>query len=62
MRYEVRQENGFYKVWDTENKFWITKDCPDKETADEICHDFNEMERKNFTSSGFPDFSRKHKK
>lgn len=62
MKFETRLEGSSYRVWDTKDKVWITKACPNKETADEICFDFNQMHRKNFTAIGMPDFSQKAKK
>lgn len=58
MRYEVKKENESYKVWDTKDNVWITKEIPSKQIADEICQDFNKMDNKDFTPIGMPDFSK----
>jgi hypothetical protein len=43
MRYEVKKEGNHFKVWDTKNQSWMTKNCPEG-IAKEICDDFNRME------------------
>lgn len=62
MRYEVKQENGIYKVYDTKDSVWITKEITSKQIADEICEDFNKMDNKDFSPIGMPDFSKTKKK
>lgn len=62
MTYEVKEENGNYKVWDTKKSLWITKEIPSKQIADEICEDFNKMDNKDFSPIGMPDFSKLKKK
>jgi hypothetical protein len=44
MKYEVKQFRNIFRVIDTTSKRSITKDIPDRETADEIAADFNEMD------------------
>jgi hypothetical protein len=44
MKYEVKQFSNIFRVIDTTSKRSITKDIPDRETADEIAADFNEMD------------------
>lgn len=58
-RYQAKPVQDNFKVWDNKTKVWITIEISDKEIADEICHDFNEMAKKNYKSIGLPDFSKK---
>jgi hypothetical protein len=44
MKYEVKQFRNIFRVIDTTSKRSITKDIPDRETADEIAADFNEID------------------
>jgi hypothetical protein len=44
MKYKVKQFRNIFRVIDTTSKRSITKDIPDRETADEIAADFNEMD------------------
>lgn len=59
-RYEVKEVDKSFKVWDNKGKVWITKEVPTKEIADEICNDFNAMDNKDFRPIGLPNFKYKN--
>jgi hypothetical protein len=54
MKYEVKQFRKIFRVIDTATKLSITIDIPDRETADDIAADFNEMDGGNMeTIAGY---------
>ena len=57
MRYEVKEDGKKLKVWDSKDKVWITKELPSIDIANEICHDFNAMDNKDFRPIRLPNFS-----
>ena len=56
MRYEVKEEGKILRVWDNQDKLWITKELPSMAIANEIADDFNKMENKDFRPIGLPNF------
>lgn len=58
MRFQTKNVNGVFRVMDTVDGKYITKDIPTEGIADEIADQFNAMENKDFTPIGGPDFSK----
>ena len=56
MRYEVKEEGKILRVWDNQDKLWITKELPSMAIANAIADDFNKMENKDFRPIGLPNF------